>query len=163
MYPDHTDSDGSRGTIQHIYQTNYKRANSKIIYWLTSKPFIANITAKIIYTPSLFAHELLDLLFQNFWICTNKFIDLFPILEKHECGHGTDAVLLREVREFVNINFEVTRASIVLGKLVKFRCNHLDTLALLLKDQNDSANRTGITEIPSIARECTLQGPHHTA
>ena len=50
---------------------------------------------------------LLNFLLQLDRICTNKFINFLSILENHKCRHSANSILLSEVGELIDIDFEV--------------------------------------------------------
>ena len=59
---------------------------------------------------------LLDFLLQLDWVCTNNLIDLLSILENHESWHSANSVLLSEVREIIDIDFQVSSVGILFGE-----------------------------------------------
>jgi hypothetical protein len=58
-------------------------------------------------------------------VCSNKLIDFFSVLEEHERRHSADSVLLRELREFIDIDFKVGRIGVLLGEFNDLGSNDL--------------------------------------
>jgi len=58
-------------------------------------------------------------------VSTDDFLDLFATLEQQKGGHGTDAVLGRDVVELVDVDLVEVDASILLGHRLNFGRDNL--------------------------------------
>lgn len=85
---------------------------------------------------------LLNLLLQLDGIGTNNLLNLLSVLENQESGHSADAVLLSELREFVDVDFEVVCIGILFGEFDDLGCDDLQRLALFKTKQKEIVSTT---------------------
>jgi hypothetical protein len=94
----------------------------------------------------------LDRVLQRRWVCANDLADLLTILEQHECRHGAHAQLLRNLWDFVDVEF--VEASV--GVLVR------ESVGSLCQRRHGFGRYRSITHLTTCGA-MTLQGPHHVA